>query len=279
MQILQRSSDATSQGLARSPSARRGRKKPRGLNCGAGARRVRMPGGHQRQRRARERPRAAGPSPTPRPPAGAPAQGACADGARQRAAGRDSQRLRRAAASLARTDAIIASPRQTPREFRSPHGNCSSRSRSRLRLPLPAGRERERERDLPSSLLPAPSSGRRARAAAPAPPTRDRPQRPAALRAPAAALSATGPPHLSARLRPPLPPPPPARCRRPARASRPGPAPHERRPAAGRAGRGRAAAAAQPLREAPGSRRLRARGPRLRSGSAGGGRFTRGGPE
>lgn len=137
---------------------------------------------------------------------------ACAEDAGRWAAGRDSRRLRRVAASLARTDAIIASPRQTPREFRSPHGNCSSRSRSRLHLPLPAGRERERERDLPSSLLPAPSSGRRARARRPRP---GHPARPAngpppsartplgALRAalgPVGALSSPGPPSRFLRL-------------------------------------------------------------------------------
>ncbi|XP_047568406.1 protein BANP isoform X6 [Lutra lutra] len=73
------------------------------------------------RRRAREarggrpRPLAASRSPA------RPARRVCADEAGRRAAGRDSRRLRRAAASLARTDAIIASPRQTPREFRSPH--------------------------------------------------------------------------------------------------------------------------------------------------------------
>lgn len=142
-----------------------------------------MLGGHRRRRkRAREAP-SGGPrlvAPPLRPVR--PAQGACADVAGRRAAGSDSRRLRRAAASLARTDAIIASPRQTPREFRSPHGNCSSRSRSRLHLPLPAGRERERERDLPSCLLPAPSSSRQRPAAlaplgapGPRPPLRRRP--------------------------------------------------------------------------------------------------------
>ncbi|XP_077919114.1 protein BANP isoform X4 [Halichoerus grypus] len=73
------------------------------------------------RRRAREawsgRPRPFAPSPR----LARPTWGACADDAGRRAAGRDSRRLRRAAASLARTDAIIASPRQTPREFRSPH--------------------------------------------------------------------------------------------------------------------------------------------------------------
>lgn len=65
----------------------------------------------------------AGSAPCPTGPSLEPrAQGACAEGAAQ-AVGRCSQRLRRAAASLARTDAIIASPRQTPREFRSPHGD------------------------------------------------------------------------------------------------------------------------------------------------------------
>lgn len=129
-------------------------------------------GAHARRSRTRAKARAEGlgqqaPPLAPPPLSERPARGACADGAGRRAAGSDSQRLRRAAASLARTDAIIASPRQTPREFRSPHGNCSSRSRSRLHLPLPAGRERER--DLPSSLLPAPSSGRCARARRPRP--------------------------------------------------------------------------------------------------------------
>lgn len=65
----------------------------------------------------------AGSAPCPIGPSLEPqAQGACAEGGAQ-ALGRCSQRLRRAAASLARTDAIIASPRQTPREFRSPHGD------------------------------------------------------------------------------------------------------------------------------------------------------------
>lgn len=82
------------------------------------------------------------------------AQGACAEGGAQ-ALGRCSQRLRRAAASLARTDAIIASPRQTPREFRSPHGNCSSRSRSRLHSPFPRG-ESESESEISVRPRPAP---------------------------------------------------------------------------------------------------------------------------
>uniref|UniRef100_A0A8I6A1X0 Protein BANP n=1 Tax=Rattus norvegicus TaxID=10116 RepID=A0A8I6A1X0_RAT len=76
--------------------------------------------GVRRRKRAQEAP-SAGSAPCPTGPSLEPrAQGACAEGAAQ-AVGRCSQRLRRAAASLARTDAIIASPRQTPREFRSPH--------------------------------------------------------------------------------------------------------------------------------------------------------------
>lgn len=110
--------------------------------------------GVRRQKRAPEAPRAGstpcrlGSSLEPR------AQGACAEGGAQ-GAGRCSQRLRRAAASLARTDAIIASPRQTPREFRSPHGNCSSRSRSRLHSPFPRG-ESESESEISVRPRPAP---------------------------------------------------------------------------------------------------------------------------
>lgn len=101
--------------------------------------------------------RARGPPRRPRPLSAWPlprAQGACAEGGAQ-AVGRCSQRLRRAAASLARTDAIIASPRQTPREFRSPHGNCSSRSRSRLHSPFPRG-ESESESEISVRPRPAP---------------------------------------------------------------------------------------------------------------------------
>uniref|UniRef100_A0A8I3WAD0 Protein BANP n=1 Tax=Callithrix jacchus TaxID=9483 RepID=A0A8I3WAD0_CALJA len=58
-----------------------------------------------------------GPGPTPGPARPVSLRG----GRGPSVAGRGSRRLRRAAASLARTDAIIASPRQTPREFRSPH--------------------------------------------------------------------------------------------------------------------------------------------------------------
>ncbi|XP_064437251.1 protein BANP isoform X9 [Mirounga angustirostris] len=89
------------------------------------------------RRRARQacsgRPRPLAPSPRP----ARPARGACADDAGRRAAGRDSRRLRRAAASLARTDAIIASPRQTPREFRSPHGGRNPVLREFGSCPLP----------------------------------------------------------------------------------------------------------------------------------------------
>lgn len=235
---------------------------------------MRMLGARRRgRRRAREawsgRPRPLAPSPR----LARPTWGACADDAGRRAAGRDSRRLRRAAASLARTDAIIASPRQTPREFRSPHGNCSSRSRSRLHLPLPAGRERERERDLPSSLLPAPSSGRRARARRPRP---GRPARPAngpplsaltplgALRAalgPGGALSSPGPPSRFLRLLRPGPAAPSASPPSPR-----GPSP-PRPPAAPRVA-GRAPASLPPRGRAP--RRWDRRGgragrPRLRA--------------
>uniref|UniRef100_A0A8D1Q5E7 Protein BANP n=2 Tax=Sus scrofa TaxID=9823 RepID=A0A8D1Q5E7_PIG len=80
-----------------------------------------MPGG-RRRRRKRARKASHG---RPRPCTRRARPGACADGAGWRAVGRDSRRLRSAAASLARTDAIIASPRQTPREFRSPHGTAT----------------------------------------------------------------------------------------------------------------------------------------------------------
>lgn len=112
--------------------------------------------GVRRRKRAQEAPSAGsapyltGPSLEPR------AQGACAEGGAH-AVGRCSQRMRRAAASLARTDAIIASPRQTPREFRSPHGNCSSRSRSRLHSPFPRG-ESESESEI--SVRPRPAANR-----------------------------------------------------------------------------------------------------------------------
>lgn len=110
--------------------------------------------GVRRRKRAQEAP-SAGSAPCPTGPSLEPrAQGACAEGAAQ-AVGRCSQRLRRAAASLARTDAIIASPRQTPREFRSPHGNCSSRSRSRLHSPFPRG-ESESESEISVRPRPAP---------------------------------------------------------------------------------------------------------------------------
>jgi hypothetical protein len=110
--------------------------------------------GVRRRKRAPEAPRA-GPAPFPTGPALEPgAQGACAEGGAQ-AVGRRSRRLRRAAASLARTDAIIAAPRQTPREFRSPHGNCSSRSRSRLHSPFPRG-ESESESEISGRPRPAP---------------------------------------------------------------------------------------------------------------------------
>lgn len=110
-----------------------------------------------RVRRRKRALQAPGASPAPCPPGSAlepGAQGACAEGGAQ-GAGRCSQRLRRAAASLARTDAIIASPRQTPREFRSPHGNCSSRSRSRLHSPFPRG-ESESESEISVRPRPAP---------------------------------------------------------------------------------------------------------------------------
>lgn len=111
--------------------------------------------GVRRRKRAQEAPRT-GPAPSPlRPAPEHRAQGACAEGGAQ-ALGRCSRRLRRAAASLARTDAIIASPRQTPREFRSPHGNCSSRSRSRLHSPFPRG-ESESESEISVRPRPAPS--------------------------------------------------------------------------------------------------------------------------
>lgn len=106
------------------------------------------------QKRAQEAPSAGS---APRPSGSSlesRAQGACAEGGAQ-AVGKCSQRLRRAAASLARTDAIIASPRQTPREFRSPHGNCSSRSRSRLHSPFPRG-ESESESEISVRPRPAP---------------------------------------------------------------------------------------------------------------------------
>ncbi|KAI5938974.1 protein BANP isoform X3 [Manis javanica] len=109
-----------------------------GPNCGAEGGPVRMLGGHRRRRkRAREAP-SGGPrlvAPPLRPVR--PAQGACADVAGRRAAGSDSRRLRRAAASLARTDAIIASPRQTPREFRSPHGDRNAVLWESESYPLP----------------------------------------------------------------------------------------------------------------------------------------------
>lgn len=116
--------------------------------------------GVRRRKRAPEAPRA-GSAPCPTGPALEPgAQGACAEGGAQ-AVGRRSRRLRRAAASLARTDAIIAAPRQTPREFRSPHGNCSSRSRSRLHSPFPRGEsesesESENESEISGRPRPAP---------------------------------------------------------------------------------------------------------------------------
>lgn len=110
--------------------------------------------GVRRRKRAQEAP-STGSAPCPTGPTLEPrAQGACAEGGAQ-AVGRCSQRLRRAAASLARTDAIIASPRQTPREFRSPHGNCSSRSRSRLHSPFPRG-ESESESEISVRPRPAP---------------------------------------------------------------------------------------------------------------------------
>lgn len=173
--VLPRPTNVTSNPLAKSPGAPQRSKNSSGFTLWRGSRKR----AHARRSSAREIACAAGLGRRARllaPPSlpARPARGACAKGAGRRAAGSDSRRLRRSAASLARTDAIIASPRQTPREFRSPHGNCSSRSRSRLHLPLPAGRERER--DLPSSLLPSPSSGRGARARRPHP---GRPARPA----------------------------------------------------------------------------------------------------
>lgn len=136
--------------------ARQGRVNPAESPRGAG--RATRAQARQEKARAGGLSRAPPPVSRPRPAPRSARHGAGADASGRAAAGRASRRLRRAAASLARTDAIIAAPRQTPREFRSPHGNCSSRSRSRLLLPPSRGARRER--DPPSALRPAPSSGR-----------------------------------------------------------------------------------------------------------------------